>query len=89
MFPGAPTTRAPVPAAPAPQPLTPAPTVVISATSAMHDFNFSNPAAVFMNATSSLLNKIIFTNSAAALPVTLYIGEWICWLVCRFTSTDS
>ena len=73
---GAPVLRtAAAPAPPAPLPLTPAPTVVISAASGIHDFNFSNPAAVFMNATSSLLNKDIFNNPAAALPLTVYIGE--------------
>lgn len=59
-------------------PTQPAPIVVVSAASAMHDFNFSNPAAVFMNATSNLLNKSIFLNSAAALPLTLFIGTFYC-----------
>ena len=59
----------------APLPPTPAPMVVVSATSAIHDFNFSNPSAVFLSATSNLVNKHIFQNPAAALPLTLYIGK--------------
>jgi hypothetical protein len=48
---------------------------MVSSASAMHDFNYSNPNAVFLNATSSRANQHIFLNPAAALPLTLYIGE--------------
>lgn len=41
----------------------------------MNVFNNSNPSAVFVNATSDLLNKHMFTNPAAGLTLTLYIGS--------------
>jgi hypothetical protein len=59
-------------------PPTPAPIVMVSANSAIHDFNFSNPSAVFLSATSNMVNKHIFQSAAAALPLTVYIGKTVC-----------
>lgn len=59
------------PPVPAPAPV---PIVMVSANSAIHDFNYSNPSAVFLSATSTLVNKHIFQNPAAALPLTVYVG---------------
>jgi hypothetical protein len=42
----------------------------------MHDFNYSNQSAVYRNHTCALLNQHIFQQvPAAALPLTLYVGQ--------------
>lgn len=41
----------------------------------MSTFNASNNACVFINATSDHLNRTIFGNAHAGLPLTLYCGN--------------
>lgn len=38
-------------------------------------FNNGNATAVFVNPTSNLLNKGIFTNPNAGMPLMLYLGK--------------
>lgn len=59
------------PSAPTP----PVPVAIMAANTAINDFNYGNSSAVFLNATSNIVNKHIFQNEAAALPLTLYVGQ--------------
>lgn len=70
-----PTVGGPLPLAPLGLPPPPIPSATAISANHMSTFNASNNACVFINATSDHLNRTIFGNAHAGLPLTLYCGN--------------